>query len=417
MNARQRVETTLNHREPDRVPLDLGASSVTGMHVSVVYALRQALGLDAPGTPVKVIRPYLMLGEVGLDLVEALQIDVVRLSLPSTMFGYRAEGWKEWTTFDGTPVLVPGGFNTDPEPNGDLLQYPLGDRSLPPSGRMPASSWYFDAIIRQDPIDDGSLNVEDNLEEYGPLSDADLDFYRQESQRLYTTTDRAIMAKFPGTGFGDIAAVPATWLPHPKGIRDVAEWYMSTVTRRDYVYEVFDRQCAIALANLERAYEAVGDRVSVVYLTGTDFGMQTGPFISPGTYRDLYQPFHRRINDWIHSHTSWKTFIHSCGSVVALIEDFIEAGFDILNPVQTSAAGMDPAALKARFGDAIVFWGGGVDTQHTLPFGSPDEVRREVRARIEAFAPGGGFVFNPVHNVQPQTPVENLIAMVEELRA
>jgi len=145
--------------------------------------------------------------------------------------------------------------------------------------------------------------------------------------------------------------------------------------------------------------------------------MQTGPFISPGTYRDLYQPFHRRINDWIHSHTSWKTFIHSCGSVVALIEDFIEAGFDILNPVQTSAAGMDPAALKARFGDAIVFWGGGVDTQHTLPFGSPDEVRREVRARIEAFAPGGGFVFNPVHNVQPQTPVENLIAMVEELRA
>jgi len=416
MNPRQRVEGTLNHREPDRVPLDLGASSVTGMHVSVVYALRQALGLDAPGTPVKVIRPYLMLGEVDLDLVEALEIDVVRLSLPSTMFGYRAEGWKEWTTFDGTPVLVPGAFNTDPEPNGDLFQYPLGDRSLPPSGRMPAGGWYFDAIIRQDPIDDESLNAEDNLEEYGPLSDADLEFYRQESERLYTT-DRAIMCKFPGTGFGDIAAVPAPWLPHPRGIRDVAEWYMSTITRRDYVYEVFDRQCAIALANLERAYEAVGDRVSVVYLTGTDFGMQTGLFVSPDTYHELYQPFHKRINDWVHSHTSWKTFIHSCGSVVALIEDFFEAGFDILNPVQTSAAGMDPAILKDRFGDAIAFWGGGVDTQRTLPFGTPEEVRSEVRARIEAFAPGGGFVFNPVHNVQPQTPVENLLAMVEELRA
>ena len=416
MNPRQCVETTLNHREPDRVPLDLGASSVTGMHVSVVYALRQALGLDAPGTPVKVIRPYLMLGEVDLDLVEALEIDVVRLSLPSTMFGYRAEGWKEWTNFDGTPVLVPGAFNTDPEPNGDLLQYPLGDRSLPPSGRMPVGGWYFDAIIRQDPIDDESLNVEDNLEEYGPLSDADLEFYRQESERLYTT-DRAIMCKFPGTGFGDIAAVPAPWLPHPKGIRDVAEWYMSTITRCDYVYEVFDRQCAIALTNLERAHEAVGDRVSVVYLTGTDFGMQTGPFISPNSYRELYKPFHKRINNWIHSHTPWKTFIHSCGSVVTLIEDFIEAGFDILNPVQTSAAGMDPATLKARFGNEIAFWGGGVDTQRTLPFGTPEEVRSEVRARIEAFAPGGGFVFNPVHNVQPQTPVENLLAMVEELRA
>jgi hypothetical protein len=416
VNGRQRVAMALEHREPDRVPLDLGGSSVTGMHVWVVYRLRQALQLDPPGTPVKVIRPYLMLGEVAPDLAEALGIDVVRLTTPSTMFGYRAEEWIEWTTFHGTPVLVPREFNIEPEANGDLLQYPGGDKSLAPSGRMPAGGWYFDAIIRQDPIDDAQLDPADNLEEFGPISDADLAYLGREAARLYDGTGRALMGKFSGTGFGDIAAVPAPWLPHPRGIRDVAEWYISTVTRREYVYEVFDRQAEIALANLERIYPVVGDRVSVAYLTGTDFGAQRGPFLSPQTYRELYQPFHRRLNDWIHAHTAWKTFMHTCGSVVALIEDFIDAGFDILNPVQCSAAGMDPVTLKERYGERIVFWGGGVDTQRTLPFGTPEEVRREVRERIRALAPGGGYVFNPIHNVQPGTPVENLLAMFEALR-
>jgi len=136
----------------------------------------------------------------------------------------------------------------------------------------------------------------------------------------------------------------------------------------------------------------------------------------PKTYRDLFKPFHKRLNDWVHQHTSWKTFIHSCGSIRALLEDFIDAGFDILNPVQCSAVGMDPPALKKDFGDRIVFWGGGVDTQRTLPFGTPEEIRQEVRERIRVLAPGGGFVFNPIHNVQAQTPIENLLALFETVR-
>ncbi len=224
------------------------------------------------------------------------------------------------------------------------------------------------------------------------------------------------MGSFANTSFGDIALVPAPFLKHPKGIRDVEEWYVSIASRPGYIYEVFDRQCEIAVANLERIFQAVGDRVTAVYLTGTDFGMQTGPFVSPKTYRQLYQPFHRRLNDWIHDHTCWKTFIHSCGSIVALLDDFVEAGFDIVNPVQCSAADMDPRELKRRFGDRVVFWGGGVDTQRTLPFGTPDQVRAEVRDRIRAFGPRGGFVFNPIHNVQPQTPVENLQAMFQALQ-
>jgi hypothetical protein len=308
---------------------------------------------------------------------------------------------------------VPGDFNTVPEPNGDILMYPEGDHSVPPSGRMPKGGFYFDSIVRQEPIDDDKLNPEDNLEEFGPVSDADLEYYARQADRLYRDTDRAILANFGGTAFGDIALVPAPFLKRPRGIRDVAEWYMSTVTRFDYVQEVFRRQCDIALANLARIYDAVGDRVTAVFITGTDFGTQTGPFIGPTQYRKLFQPFHCRVNAWVHEHTPWKTFIHSCGSVVALLPDIIDAGFDILNPVQCSATGMDPQLLKDRFGAKVTFWGGGVDTQKTLPFGTPDEVRRQVRQRIEIFNRGGGFVFNTVHNVQARTPAENLLAMYQ----
>jgi hypothetical protein len=416
MNSRQRVEAALNHQQPDRVPLDLGASAVTGMQVSSVYKLRQALKLDPPGTPVKVTEVYQMLGEIGPDLQDALGVDVVGLARNKSFFGFEYEGWKPWTTFDGTPVLVPGGFNTDPEPNGDIFMYPEGDKSARPSGRMPKGGFYFDSIVRQEPIDDSKLNVEDNLQEFGPISDEALQYYAGTADRLRRESGRAILANFGGTAFGDIALVPAPWLKNPKGIRDVAEWYMSTVTRFDYVYEVFRRQCDLALANLAKIYDAVGDKVSVVFITGTDFGTQNGPFISPAAYRKLFQPFHRRVNDWVHEHTPWKTFIHSCGSVIALLPDIVEAGFDILNPVQCSAVGMDPRTLKERFGGRITFWGGGVDTQKTLPFGTPDEIRRQVRERIEIFGRGGGFVFNTVHNVQAGTPTENLVALYETVR-
>ncbi len=413
MNSRERVIAALEHRQPDCVPLDLGASAVTGMHASAVYALRQALRLDPPGTPVRVTEPYQMLGEIGPDLVDALGVDVLPLNSPRTLFGFRNEGWKPWTLFDGTPVLIPEGFNTDPEPNGDILMYPEGDRSVPPSGRMPAGGFYFDSLIRQPPIDEARLDPADNLEEFGPITGADLAYFAGEAERLSRQTGRAILANFGGTAFGDIALVPAPWLKHPRGIRDVAEWYMSTVSRRAYVMEVFQRQCEIGLANLERIHAVVGDKVQAVFVTGTDFGTQTGPFISPKSYRQLFKPFHQEVTGWIHRHTHWKAFIHSCGSVVNLIPDFIEAGFDILNPVQTSAAGMDPRELKARFGDRLVFWGGGIDTQQTLPFGTPEQVREQVRERMEVFGQGGGFVFNAIHNIQARTPVENLLALYQ----
>lgn len=416
MTSRERVHAALNHQQPDRTPLDLGASAVTGMHVSSVYLLRQGLGLDAPGTPVKVVEPYQMLGEIAPDLMDVLDVDVVGLGGPRTLFGFKNEGWKEWELFDGTPVLVPAAFNTVPEPSGDILMYPEGDTSATPSGRMPRDGFYFDTIIRQDPIDDTALDVEDNLQEFSPISEEDLEWYRAETRRL-AGTDKAVLASFGGTAFGDIALVPGQWLKHPRGIRDVAEWYTSTLARQDYVYEVFSRQCDIALENLAKIHAVTGDLVSAVFVTGTDFGTQHGPFIAPGLYRDLFMPFHKRVNEWMHRNTSWKSFIHSCGSVRVFLNDFIEAGFDILNPVQCSACDMDAQQLKDRYGDRLVFWGGGVDTQQTLPFGTPEEVSAQVRERTRVFGRGGGFVFNTIHNVQARVPVENLLALYRALNS
>jgi Uroporphyrinogen decarboxylase (URO-D) len=416
MTSRERVQAVLERREPDRVPCDLGATTVSGIHIDTVYKLRQALGLDPPGTPVKVIEPFQMLGEVKPDLQEALGIDTVILLGTGTAFGFKLEGWKEWTSFGGTPVLVPEGFNAIPEPSGDLLMYPQGDRSAAASGKMPKGGFYFDAIVRQTPTDDQPLNVEDNLEEFTPISTEELEHYRRTAEKLYTETDKAIVLNLGALSLGNIARVPGPALRQPKGIRDVEEWYISLKTRRDYVYKVFEHQTQINLANLQKIHEVVGERPTVAYLSGTDFGAQNGPFVSPLVYRDLFLPFQKQVNDWVHQHTSWKTFIHSCGSVWALIEDFIAAGFDILNPVQTSAADMDPHELKRKFGDRIIFWGGGVDTQRTLPFGTVEEVRREVRERIRAFGLGGGFVFNTVHNIQALVPVENVLAMYETVR-
>ena len=416
MNSRERVRRAIEHQETDRVPVDFGGTAVTGIMASTVSKLRQALGLDAEGTPVKVVEPYQVLGEIGDDLREALGIDTIPLTNRATMFGFLNEGWKPWQLFDGTEVLVPEKFNTKPSENGDILMYPEGDHSAPPSGRMPKGGFYFDAIVRQPPIDENALNVEDNLEEFVPISENDLEHWRKESEYLRKNTDYAVIASFGGTSFGDIAWVPAVNLKHPKGIRDIAEWYISLAIRKGYIYEVFERQCEIALSNLALIRDAVLDNVDVVMVSGTDFGTQQGPFASIETYRELFKPFHKRANGWIHENTSWKTFIHTCGGVEPLIDDFIDAGFDIMNPVQASAKDMDPATLKRKYGDRITFWGGCVNTQQTLPFGTPDEVRREVKDRIETFSPGGGYVFNTIHNIQAGIPIENVLAMFETLR-
>ena len=413
MTSCERVLAALNHRQPDKVPVDFGATAVTGIHVRIVAALRDFFGLEK--RPVKAYEPYQMLGMIEPDLQEALGVDIEGVPAQETLFGFPNENWKPWKFHDGFTVLVSEHFVTTKDADGSYLIYPQGDADAPPSGRMPVDGYFFDSIIRQEPIVENALDPEDNLEEFGPVGEETVAYFEKETARA-RMTDRPVLVSFGGTGLGDIALVPAPFLKHPRGIRDIQEWYISTLTRQAYIHRVFEKQTDIALQNLEIMNARVGRHVDIIFLCGTDFGTQTSMFCSDEVFRNLYMPYYKRMNDWVHANTRWKTFKHSCGAVGPLIPAFIECGFDIFNPVQISAAGMDPEFLKKEYGKDIVFWGGGVDTQHTLMFGTPDDVRKQVLRNCEIFSRDGGFVFNTVHNIQGNVPVENVTAMLQALK-
>ena len=414
MTSKERFDLTVNHKQPESLVVDFGATSVSGIHVSSVEKLREYYGLK--NRPVRVVDPYQMLGEVDIELIEIMGVDAVPAKGKKNGFGFHNhKPFKEYITPWGQKVLVPEAFNTTNAENGDILIYPEGDTSATPSGRMPRTSYFFDAIIRQKPIVEEELNPKDNLEEYGLVSGDDLEYWKVTTQKA-RATGKAVVAGLGGTALGDIAHVPGIKLKNPKGIRDITEWYMSILMRPDYIREIFDRQSEIALENFSRLYKVIGDNVDAVFICGTDFGTQDSTFCAPEQFDDLWLPYYRRINDWVHANTSWKTFKHSCGAVESFMPHFIEAGFDIINPVQINAKGMDPVHLKKTYGKDLVFWGGGIDTQVTLPYATPEKVREEVLRLCDVFAKDGGFVFNTVHNIQANVPVENIVAIVDAIK-
>jgi uroporphyrinogen-III decarboxylase len=414
MISKERFDLTVNHKQPDRMVVDFGSTPVTGIHVLSIEKLRNYYGLDYK--PVRVTDPLQMLGEVDQELAEVLGVDVVGATGQKNSFGfYNHEPFKEFITPWGQIVLVPEDFNTTRDEKGDFLIYPGGDISAQPSGRMPATGYFFDAIIRQQPIVEENLDPNDNLEEYGLVSESDLEYWEKTTQKA-RATGKAVIAGLGGTALGDIAHVPGIKLKNPKGIRDITEWYMSILIRPEYIKAIFDRQTEIALENFRRLFKVIGDNIDAVYICGTDFGTQDSTFCSPEQFDDLWLPYYWKINDWVHANTNWKTFKHSCGAVEPLISRFIAAGFDIINPVQVNAKGMDPAHLKKTYGKDIVFWGGGIDTQKTLPYSSPEKIREEVLRLCGIFAKDGGFVFNTVHNIQANVPVENIVAVLDAIK-
>ena len=413
ISMKDNFKKTINHEQPDKVVVDFGSTAVTGIHVLVVEKLREYYGLEKK--PVKVVEPYQMLGEIDSELIREMDIDVIGLFGAKNMFGVPNENWKVHKTLWGQEVMFPGNFNYTFNTNGDILMYPEGDTSQPPSGMMPKSGYFFDALNRQEPIDDSTLKVEDNLEEFSYVTDNDLAYWKNKVTSLEDNS-KAVVASLGGTALGDIALVPAIGLKNPKGIRGVEEWYISTLMREDFVKELYDRQTDIAIENLKLLHNVIGNKIDVVFTCGTDFGTQNSTFCSPETYDRVWMPYYRKVNDWIHENTNWKTFKHSCGAVESLMDHFIDSGFDIINPVQINAFGMDPRKLKKEYGEKIVFWGGGVDTQGAFAFGTPGQVKEQVKSQCEILNNNGGFVFNTVHNIQANVPFENVVAMLETLK-
>ena len=415
MNSRERVIEAIHHRTPDYVPLDLGASGQTGMSASTMYKLRKAYGL--PEHPIRICEPFQLLGEAEADLLKKVGADVIPLWNNGNLMGLSTSVTKPWKMSDGTPVLMPDNFEYDVDERGTTYVYPCGDRTAPPSVHMPKGGSFFDNIDRAPDFDEDDLTpIEDFKDNYTLKTEEDCRYWEETSRRLFETTDYAIIGVLGGMGLGDAAEVPGPFLKYPKGIRRFDDWLMAHLLYPDYIEAIFAYQTEVMLKNLEMYRQAVGSRIQIVWISGTDFGSQQGLIYSKDVFEKLYKPYYKQVNDWVHSHTPWKTFFHCCGAVAELVPTFIEMGVDILNPVQCSAKGMDVRMLKEKYGDKIVFWGGGVDSQKTLPSGTPEEVRREVLQHLAVLSKGGGYVFSSIHNVVAKVPVENVVAMYEAIR-
>ncbi len=419
MTSRERIIAAINHKTPDRCPIDLGGCGQTGMNASTMYKFREALGLEK--RPIRIVEPMQMLGEVDEDLRMAVKSDIVGLWNATTTLGYKNENYKPFMMDDGTPTLVGGGFKYDKNERGDTMVRALCNDNYPYTMCMPNGGSFFDGVDHSEPIDLDDVEDmnarEDFKADFSVCTDEDARHWEEESKKLYNNTDYAIMGVLGGAGLGDVALVPGISIPYPKGVRKIEDWLAVHLMYPDYINEVFSLQTEVMLKNLEIYKQAVGERIQVIWVSGTDFGMQNALFASVETFQSLYKPHYKRINEWIHQNTDWKTFYHTCGCITDLLPDLADMGVDCLNPVQinamANAGGMTAEKLKAEFGDKFTFWGGGIDTQHILPFGSPEEVRAEVKERIRVLNQGGGYVFSSIHNIVSGVPAENLIAMYE----
>jgi uroporphyrinogen decarboxylase len=387
MNHRQRVIAAIHHQIPDRLPVDLGGMRSTGIMAIAYDRLKQHLGIDEG--ELRVFDAGQQLAYVEEPVREWYGADVLILDAGLT------GGWRAYNLPNGLPAKISASFHTEPDGVGG--EYSLNIRGRR-TGHRPANSLYFDSIYH--PLAQASRISDLNLYKFSVLSDKTLTQLQKEARRLHDETDYAILGSFGGA-----------LLEGGQGLRGWDQFMMDLVGNRGFAEALLDRLLVATLRNLELYLDAVGDTLQIIQMGG-DLGAQNGPQIRPKMYYEIFQPREKVLWSRIHQlKPQVAVFLHSCGGIYDLIPGLIDAGVDILNPVQTSARGMDPKRLKREFGDRLCFWGGGCDTQTVLPFGAPEEVYAHTRRNIEIFKPGGGFVFCQVHNIQAGVPPENIAAM------
>ncbi len=406
MTSRQRVLAAIDHRPPDRVPIDLGSTPSSNISAIAYNRLVRHLGLG--GGPAKVYDVVQQLAQPDDAVLDHFGIDVVDIG---RAFNRTAESWRPATLPGGENVLLPSWFSPQPAADGGWEVFaPDGTRIA----AMPAGGWFFDQTyfpyLDGYPADFRNLGDAMGKVLWAALTSspwdhaADEGFWetlRTRTLELRAATDRALMI---GAG--------CNLFEWGSFLRRLDQFLMDLASEPAEVERFLEALVERHLAFLEKLCRAVGDVVDIVRL-GDDLGMDRGPFMSPATYRRFFKPRHQAMCEYIRKHSTMRPFLHSCGGIAPLIPDLIEVGFQILNPVQTNCRGMDPAVLKREFGRDVTFWGGGCDTRRVLNRCSPAEVKRHVRERLEVFAPGGGYVFNTVHNILPEVPPENIVAMFE----
>ena len=409
MNSRERIIAAIEHRDPDRVPVDLGSTPSSGISAIAYGNLKRHLGMNHGHTRVydvaqQVAQPEdFILDRFGVDVM-----DIGRA------FNTADSCWYDVTLADSQPAQYPSWFHPEQQADGSFIIRMKDGLDI---AHMPAGGTFFDQSYF--PYLDGYPSDYRNLAgdmgkvmwaavAHSPWDHAgEPDFWaqmRQKALELRRTSDRALMV-----------VIGCNLFEWGTFLRRLDNFLMDLLTDPAGVEGFLDALMELHMAGLAKACEALGDIADVMRF-GDDLGTSTAPFMSLGTYRRYFKSREAQLCAYVHKHTPMKTFLHSCGSIHALMPDLIEAGFDVINPVQTNCRNMEPERLKKDFGKDICFWGGGCDPKAVLNKGTPAEVKEDVKRRLDVFMPGGGYVFNTVHNILPEVPPQNIVAMYEAVR-
>lgn len=406
MNYRERILSSINHKEPDHVAIDLGATTSSGISAIAYSNLIKHLNLPEHRNLVFDVVQQVTQPDISvLNLFNAGVLDVGR------MFNTEKSDWKTIILSNGETAEYPIWFNPVLQEDGSYTVYNDSKELI---AKMPVGATFFDQTLfpYQDEYPDNFKNLSEAMKKVhwsalaqSPWDHAnEQDFWtklREKAIFLRENTDRAIMIA-PGCNLFE-------WGTY---LRRIDNFLMDLVLEPEKVEELLDALMEIHLNTLEKLCAAVGDVVDIIRFCD-DLGTDNGPFMSPDIYKTIFKPRHKMLCDYVKKHSKMHTFLHSCGSIYKVVPDLIEAGFDIINPVQTVCRDMDAVRLKKEFGKDITFWGGGCDTRSILNRGTPEQVKENVKRNIEIFAPGGGFVFNTIHNIMPDVPPQNIIAMFE----
>ena len=406
MTPRERILAAIEHRQPDQVPVDLGATPSSGISAIAYGNLKRHLGLTHGHT--RIYDVVQQLAQPEEELLDRFRVDVLDIG---RAFNTEESAWQPTTLADGQPALYPSWFHPERQPDGSWMARTHDGIDI---AQMPEGGTFFDQshfpYLDGYPPDYRDLSVAMGRVLWAALVHSPWDHagepgfwdtLRAKALELRRSSDRALMI-----------VVGCNLFEWGTFLRRIDNFLMDLIAEPAKVEGLLDALLERHLSTLERVCHAVGDVADIIRF-GDDLGTNGGPFMAPALYRAFFKPRHRILCDYVHRRTPMKTFLHSCGSIRALLPDLIEAGFDVINPVQTSCRGMDPAGLKADFGKEICFWGGGCDTKTVLPNATAAEVKEHVKRRLEIFMPGGGFVFNTVHNILPDVPPANITAMFE----
>lgn len=407
--SRERVLDAIYHREPDKVPIDLGSNPSSGISAIAYYNLLNHL--NKQDLHVQIYDVVQQLAQPHEEVLDYFGIDVLDIG---RTFNEKPEHWQPTIMANGKKAFYPKWFNPEKEDSGDWITKNGQGQVI---AKMPQGATFFDQTLYpwveaypgdMKGIDKAMSNVLWSAYAQSPWDNSSMPDFWQELRtrtiKLRETSDRALMVVagcnlFEWGGF----------------IRRMDNFLMDLYLETENVEKILDALMERHLETLARVCESVGDIVDIVRF-GDDLGAMNGPFMDPDTYRRIFKPRHKILCDYVAANSNMHTFLHSCGSIYQLIPDLIEAGFEILNPVQTQCANMDPESLKNEFGKEVTFWGGGIETVGTLNNATTDKVRAEVLNRLEILSKGGGFVFNTVHNILPDVPPENIVAMFNAVK-